>query len=242
METRACGRILVVAVALAAAIALTSGAPSAVAQQGQSPTPIYMSPASPTEGEPFLVEADLVVPGGTAAGTVDLDGQQDIILEITTIITSPEPPGSLQHFEWSVPAVAAGAYTLEISSPFVGLVRQGIAVRPRTAQLGLVGKRFQVAVADQQAGASPAAVLLSDAGGYFTLFDPGNVELTVKLVDGRPVNGQWWVFIASMTNTGFTVSVTDTQGGTCIPFSTCPTRTYTNPPDTNQNFIDVAAF
>ena len=181
METRAGGRILVVAVAFAAAVALTSGAPSAVAQQAQSPTPIYLSPAAPTEGEPFLVEADLVVPGGTAAGTVDLDDQQDIILEITTIITSPEPPGSLRHFEWSVPAVPAGIYTLEISSAFVGLIRQGIAVRPRTAQLGLVGKRFQV-------------------------------------------------------------SVTDTQGGACVPFTTCPTRTYTNPPDTNQNFIDVAAF
>jgi hypothetical protein len=240
METRAWGRILVVAVALAAAVALTPGVPSAEAQQ--SPTPIYLSPASPTEGEPFLVEADLVAPSGTSAGAVNVDAQQDIILQINTIITSPEPPGGLQHFEWSVPAVPAGAYTLEISSPFVGLVRQGIAVRPLATQLGLVGKRFQVAVTDQQAGASPAAVLLSDAGGYFTLFDPSNVELTVKLVDGRPVNGQWWVFIASMTNTGFTVSVTDTQGGTCVPFTSCPTRTYTNPPDTNQNFIDVTAF
>jgi hypothetical protein len=36
--------------------------------------------------------------------------------------------------------------------------------------------------------------------------------------------------------------VTDTQAASCGSGATCPSRTCTNPPHTNQNFIDVAAF
>jgi hypothetical protein len=46
-----------------------------------------------------------------------------------------------------------------------------------------------------------------------------------------------------MTDTPLTVTVTDTQAPICIGGTRpCPSRTYTNPPHTNQNFIDVVAF
>ncbi|HVR06813.1 MAG TPA: hypothetical protein VMW75_02095, partial [Thermoanaerobaculia bacterium] len=108
--------------------------------------------------------------------------------------------------------------------------------------LGLIGGRFQVAVAALEAGATPAGVPLSDSGGYFTFFDPSNIELTFKVIDGRAVNGHYWVFVASMTDTPLTITVTDTQAAGCGGGHSCPTRTYTNPPHTNQNFIDVVAF
>ncbi len=236
MDERICGRILVTAVAFAAVIALAGAVPSAVAQQ-QSPTPITLSPAQPAAGDTIRVEADLVFTPDANAETPQVIGQQ-IMLPIGAPVVSPQPPsGTLQHFEWTLPALAVGNYTIQAPSATLGFT-----VRPRATQLALVSERFQVAVTDQQSGASPAAVLLSDAGGYYSFFDPTNIELTVKLVDGRPVNGQWWVFIASMTNTAFTVTVTDTLNKDCLRTANCPTRTYTNPPDTNQNFIDVAAF
>jgi len=235
MGTKGCGRILMNVTALAVAVALTGAAPSAVAQQ-QSPTPITLSPAQPAAGDAIRVEADLVFAPDANTETPQIIGQQ-IMLPIGAPVVSPQPPGTLQHFEWVLPALAVGNYTIQAPSATLGFT-----VRPRATQLDLVSERFQVTVAGQQSGASPAAVSLSDGGGYFSFFDPTNVELTVKLIDGRPVNGQWWVFIASMTNTAFTVTVTDTLNKDCLRTANCPTRTYTNPPDTNQNFIDVAAF
>ncbi len=60
------------------------------------------------------------------------------------------------------------------------------------------------------------------------------MELTVKVLDGRPVNGHFWVFVASMTDVGFTMTVKDT--------TTDASRTYVSPASTNQNFIDLNAF
>jgi hypothetical protein len=75
---------------------------------------------------------------------------------------------------------------------------------------------------------------LSSAAGYFWFFDPANVELTVKVLDGRPVNGHFWVFVASMTDLGFTLAVNDAI--------TNISRTYVSPSSTNQNFIDLNTF
>jgi hypothetical protein len=238
MDTRVDRRIPVVAVALAAVIALISGAPSAVAQQTQNPVPISVSPALPAEGDTIVVAADLVVPLISVASTVEIDGQI-IVLNIISALLSPQPPPELAHLVWTLPPQPAGIYTLEIVRD-LPLVTLGLTIRPRATQLGLIGGRFQVTVADQQAGARTAAAALSDSGGYFTFFDPTNIELTVKIVDGRPVNGHFWIFVASMTDTPLSLTMTDTQGATCP--TSCPARTYTNPPHTNQNFIDVGTF
>ncbi len=52
-------------------------------------------------------------------------------------------------------------------------------------------------------------------------FGGQNWELLVKVLDGRAINGHYWVFQAAATNVGFTTTVTDTSCGT--------TKTYTNP-------------
>jgi hypothetical protein len=52
-------------------------------------------------------------------------------------------------------------------------------------------------------------------------FSASNVELLAKLLDGRAVNGNFWVLWGGMTNVGVTLRVTDTLRGS--------TRTYTNP-------------
>ncbi|MCA1581678.1 MAG: hypothetical protein LC796_09880 [Acidobacteria bacterium] len=70
--------------------------------------------------------------------------------------------------------------------------------------------------------------------GHFTFFTPNNVDLTVKVVDGRPFNGHYWVFAASLTNVEFTLTVTDTATG--------QSRTYRNAAGRQSSIADTAAF
>ncbi len=69
-------------------------------------------------------------------------------------------------------------------------------------------------------GAGQAVALTSDTG-YFWFFSANNVELVIKVVDGRAVNNRYWVFAAGLTNVNVVITVTDTQTGAV--------RTYTNP-------------
>lgn len=65
------------------------------------------------------------------------------------------------------------------------------------------------------------AVPASDETGLIYFFDPSNFEILVKVLDGCPINGHYWVFYAATTNLGFTMEVTD--------LSTGDTSTYVNP-------------
>jgi hypothetical protein len=145
--------------------------------------------------------------------------------------------------------LAVGTYFLNIYTDQKFLISSRFSVTQGTldTELFLGQQRFRVDVNWQGAvgGGSGYAKPLSDESGDFWFFDPGNVELTVKILDGRAINGHFWVFIASMTNVGFTMVVTDTENQIFCPPTgptNCPHRTYLNPPSRNQNFIDVTAF
>ena len=56
-------------------------------------------------------------------------------------------------------------------------------------------------------------VPLTDDTGGFWFFDPENLELLVKVIDGRELNGHFWVFYGALTNTEFTLTVTDNHTG-----------------------------
>ena len=57
------------------------------------------------------------------------------------------------------------------------------------------------------------AVPLSGDTGYFWFFDAANVELIVKVLDGRGLNGHHWVFYGALSNVEYTLTVTDTLTG-----------------------------
>lgn len=152
------------------------------------------------------------------------------------------------RFSWtenfSLPPLSAGNYTIEIVAAGAVLSTLPINVRAQTAVLLLNDQRFG-AQAFQAPGPSLAnAVQLSDASGYFWFFDSSNPEVTVKILDGRLVNGYYWVFIASMTDVPFTVVISgpDFDCPDPNPFFCRDTRTYTSPAGKNMNFIDLTAF
>jgi hypothetical protein len=61
----------------------------------------------------------------------------------------------------------------------------------------------------------------SDDSGLFFFFDEDNWEMLVKILDGCPINNNYWVFAAATTNVEYTLSVTDTDTGAV--------KTYFNP-------------
>jgi hypothetical protein len=104
--------------------------------------------------------------------------------------------------------------------------------------LCLNASRFQVRVdwrvpAQGTNGRGQAVALTSDTG-YFWFFSANNVELVIKVVDGRPVNNRFWVFYGALSNVEYTITVTDTQTGAV--------KTYFNPSGTLASVADTAAF
>ncbi|HYN21561.1 MAG TPA: hypothetical protein VE078_11420 [Thermoanaerobaculia bacterium] len=57
------------------------------------------------------------------------------------------------------------------------------------------------------------ALPLSLDTGAFWFFDPSNLELTVKVLNGCGVNGRYWVFLSGLTDVGVEVTMTDTRSG-----------------------------
>ena len=103
--------------------------------------------------------------------------------------------------------------------------------------LCLNGQRFSAAVTWRSAGGpvgSGQAFPVTDNTGAFWFFDPTNLELVVKVLDGRSVNGKFWVFFGSLTNVEFTLTVTDTLTGIV--------KTYFNQQGQLASVADVTAF
>jgi hypothetical protein len=98
--------------------------------------------------------------------------------------------------------------------------------------------RFQVTVdfIDPRTGITGQgrAVSLTSDTGVFWFFEPGNLELMVKVLDGRGVNGYFWVFYGGLSDVDYTIRVTDTATGA--------TRTYHNPLHHLASGADVTAF
>lgn len=78
------------------------------------------------------------------------------------------------------------------------------------------------------------AVPLTDQTGVFWFFNDQSYEVMVKILDGRQVNGRFWVFLGSLSNVEYTVTVRDTR--------TQAVETYYNPPGHLYGLADVQAF
>lgn len=80
----------------------------------------------------------------------------------------------------------------------------------------VLGRRFELTVTwtdfSGNRGRGTGRLLTADTASFW-FFRPSNVELTVKVLDGRPVNGHYWVFYGSLTNVAFELVVRDTVSG-----------------------------
>jgi hypothetical protein len=230
---------------LAASDCVFMGSPAAANTLQQAR--VILTPALPTTADALQVR---VVGFGCdpfpIGATVSVKDHEVLILDGSICLASS--PVFQFDVSCAVPSLPAGAFTLEVDLdgqrqtptpiPFV--------VSSPSSALALQGARFLVSASrtDPRNGVtSPAAaVALSDESGYFTFFNANDVELSVKIVDGRPVTGHFWLFVASMTDVDFVLSVEDSRSachqGTAPP-SDCVT-TYHGAQGHNRNFIDLS--
>lgn len=104
--------------------------------------------------------------------------------------------------------------------------------------LCLLDDRFEVTVAWRDpfnggSGVGTPVPLTGDTGAFW-FFDAENLEMMVKVLDGRVINGHFWVFYGSLTNVEFDLTVRDRQTGAV--------RVYTNPPFVFASQGDTTAF
>ena len=62
-------------------------------------------------------------------------------------------------------------------------------------------------------GGAATAEELTDDTGYFTFFDPANVEVVVKALDACAFSDRYWVFAGGLTNVKVVLTVSDTTTG-----------------------------
>ena len=103
--------------------------------------------------------------------------------------------------------------------------------------LCLNASRFTASVswkdANGRTGEGHAIAITADTG-YFWFFDDANVELVVKVLDGRSLNGHFWVFFGALSDVGYSITVTDTATG--------EQRVYQNLHGTLASVADTSAF
>ncbi len=113
-----------------------------------------------------------------------------------------------------------------------------VSCSPNANTLCLNDSRFRAtvnwAVPDQgKSGAGNAAALTGDTG-YYWFFSPTNIELVLKVVDGRAFNGNFWVFYGALSDVQYDITIKDTVTGNV--------KTYHNPYHTTASVADVGAF
>jgi hypothetical protein len=201
---------------------LFAGAASSLAQAPAFT--LAVDPVQPRVGQPVRVTATFhsffgcyrqrgEVVSGT---TIDLHTED-------CLIATPPPtlPGTVDS--WELGELPAGTYTVRfVFLDFVleQMTFQVLACAPGT--LCFQQGRFEVgadwAVDISSFGTATPSQLTADTG-YFWFFQPENVELLVKVLDGCSVNGHFWVFAAGLTDVQTRITVTDTLLDTTHAFT-----------------------
>lgn len=131
-----------------------------------------------------------------------------------------------------------GPYSLDLACTFVNPPPPPPTCTSSSTAICLNNERFRVQVSwsvpsQGTSGVGTAAALTSDTG-YFWFFSSNNIELVIKVVDGRAFNNYFWVFYGALSDVQYTITVTDTATGAM--------KTYSNPQGRLASVADVIAF
>jgi hypothetical protein len=161
-------------------------------------------------------------------------------LTVSVYSTSESAPSKIQRSPLTAAATAPPAQARVENARPAGAnpIAAGTACTANANALCLNGGRFQVRVAwrvpsQGTIGVAQATPLTGDTS-HFWFFTPNNVELIVKVVDGRSVNGRFWAFSGALSDAEYTITVTDTVSGQI--------RTYANPSGSLVSLADTSAF
>ncbi|MEO8190747.1 MAG: IPT/TIG domain-containing protein [Acidobacteriota bacterium] len=159
----------------------------------------------------------------------------DVVVIGPTLLSARTPAHAPAEVDVSV---TSGGGTGTLSHAFTFTAYTPIACAPGDLTLCMNGGRFRAQVVwrvpTQNAAGLASAVALTGDTGYFWFFSSNNIELVVKVVDGRGFNGMFWVFYGALSNVEYTLTVTDVITGAV--------RVYTNPNGQLSSVADTAAF
>ena len=170
---------------------------------------IYTNPSEEfgSVGDTLAFVSNAQSPTGAASGATDLGGSTEF-----------------------------GSPSVEIA-PAASPKEQAAGCVANATGLCLAAGRFRVEVNwkdfQGKTGRGQAIGLTADTG-YFWFFNSANVELVVKVLDARGVNGNFWAFYGALSNVAYEVVVIDTQTG--------ESRRYKNPSGNFASAGDTAAF
>ena len=132
---------------------------------------------------------------------------------------------------------AAGTFILQVGGSSAATAQLGTSTCTTGAMLCLNDNRFRADVTwrdfRNRTGVGNAELLTSDTG-YFWFFKETNVEIALKLLDGRSNNNHYWVFYGSLSNVEQTATVLEMDSGRL--------NTYINPARNFASFSDNTAF
>jgi hypothetical protein len=148
------------------------------------------------------------------------------------------PQGNLaSHADTSAFPGSSGAPLRTAPAAKARLAASGAAgCQTEPTVLCLTGSRFRVEVSwqtDSGSGVGTAVPLTSDSGSFW-FFQESNLELMVKVLDARAIDGHFWVFYGALSDVAYTITITDTESGAV--------RTYENPAGTLASVADTSAF
>jgi len=165
---------------------------------------------------------------GSRGDTLALAGEavEPWIGAASGLFSGPPQASASPSKSWSgapVPVASAPAHTTWLPCP--------------SSALCLHDDRFEVEIKwrdFQDRRGAGTGVAFSEDSAWFWFFRQGNPELLVKVLDGGPVNGHWWVFFGALSNVEFDLTVTDR--------ATNRTATYFSPLDEFAARGDTTAF
>ena len=205
---------------------------------------LRVTPVQPYDTESVTLHYQVILPSPcfSSDGLEQNGNSFDLRLGGCPILPPPGP--AVENFDIEIGRLAPGTYQMRllfegiVAETHVFTVRESLgSCVPDVDALCLGDRRFAVRAAWQangEQGAGRAANVTRDTG-RFSFFQPGNVELVVKAIDGCALNGHFWVFAGGLTNVETAVTVTDTTTGV--------DRTYENPAGTPFSPVqDTAAF
>ena len=147
---------------------------------------------------------------------------QGILASAGDTTSFPAPPGA---------ASAAGdgiEASQELAAP---------SCQASTTVLCLQAARFKVQASFTDAHGKQTAArfaALNPNNGYAWSTAATDVQLLLKMIDGRAVNGKYWFFFGALTNGAYSVKVTDTTTGRV--------KSYPNPRGRFHSIGDTRAF
>lgn len=160
-------------------------------------------------------------------------------VETGAVQTYTNPAGSLCGQADTMAFPKLDAANSETEAPLADASSKGSPppCSPDAEILCLHQGRFRVAVEwrdPQGRTGAGRAVPGTGESGYFWFFNPEALDLAVKVLDGREINGRFWIFAGALSAVEYRITVTDVASGAV--------RTYLHPPGDTCGLADTAAF